>query len=152
MFKKSHELENEIQEKLGRLGMRSEWNVGTISEVCSLVTDGSHFSPKSFENGEYMVSVKDFNNCKRISIYDYDKLKSSGCIPEIGDILIGKDGARFFEDIIIYNQPEKPAILSSIAILILFYRISYTTSAKIHYSRKMLEIIMPLALLFLVSF
>ena len=104
--------------------MMSDWNIGTISEVCSLVTDGSHFSPKSCENGEYMVSVKDFKgfgfdfaNCKRISNDDYDKLKSSGCIPEIGDILIGKDGARFFEDIIIYNQPEKPALLSSIAIL-----------------------------------
>lgn len=104
--------------------MKSEWNIGTISEVCSLVTDGSHYSPKSCDNGEYMVSVKDFNgfgfdfsNCKHISSSDYEKMKASGCIPECGDILIGKDGARFFEDIIIYNQPEKPALLSSIAIL-----------------------------------
>lgn len=108
----------------GQLGMKSEWNIGTISEVCSLVTDGSHYSPKSCDNGEYMVSVKDFNgfgfdfsNCKHISSSDYEKMKASGCIPECGDILIGKDGARFFEDIIIYNQPEKPALLSSIAIL-----------------------------------
>ena len=104
--------------------MKSEWNIGTISEVCSLVTDGSHYSPKSCDSGEYMVSVKDFkgfgfdfSNCKHISSDDYEKMKASGCIPEHGDILIGKDGARFFEDIIIYNQPEKPALLSSIAIL-----------------------------------
>ena len=104
--------------------MKSEWNIGTISEVCSLVTDGSHYSPKSCDNGEYMVSVKDFkgfgfdfSNCKHISSSDYEKMKASGCIPECGDILIGKDGARFFEDIIIYNQTEKPALLSSIAIL-----------------------------------
>lgn len=104
--------------------MMSEWNIGTISEVCSLVTDGSHYSPKSCDSGEYMVSVKDFkgfgfdfSNCKHISSDDYEKMKASGCIPEHGDILIGKDGARFFEDIIIYNQPEKPALLSSIAIL-----------------------------------
>ena len=104
--------------------MKSEWNIGTISEVCSLVTDGSHYSPKSCDNGEYMVSVKDFkgfgfdfSNCKHISSSDYEKMKASGCIPECGDILIGKDGARFFEDIIIYHQPEKPALLSSIAIL-----------------------------------
>ncbi len=104
--------------------MKSEWNTGTIAEICSLVTDGSHFSPKSCETGELMVSVKDFcgfgfdfTNCKRISKEDYEKLKTAGCVPEIGDILIGKDGARFFEDIIIYNQPEKPALLSSIAIL-----------------------------------
>ena len=31
--------------------------------------------------------------------------------------MIGKDGARYFEDIIIYRQPEQPALLSSIAIL-----------------------------------
>ena len=31
--------------------------------------------------------------------------------------MIGKDGARYFEDIIIYRQPERPALLSSIAIL-----------------------------------
>ena len=104
--------------------MKSEWNIGTISEVCSLVTDGSHYSPKSCDSGEYMVSVKDFkgfgfdfSNCKHISSDDYEKMKASGCIPEHDDILIGKDGARFFEDIIIYNQPEKPALLSSIAIL-----------------------------------
>lgn len=30
---------------------------------------------------------------------------------------MGKDGARYFEDIIIYDQPEHPALLSSIAIL-----------------------------------
>lgn len=104
--------------------MTFDWNTGTIADVCSLVTDGSHFSPKSCENGECMISVKnfkgfgfDFSNCKHISSEDYEKLKAAGCIPEIGDILIGKDGARFFEDIIIYNQPERPALLSSIAIL-----------------------------------
>jgi len=71
-----------------------------------------------------MVSVKDFtpygfdfNGCRQISFADYEKLKSSGCVPQKGDILIGKDGARYFEDIIIYNQDEAPALLSSIAIL-----------------------------------
>ena len=88
------------------------------------MTDGSHSSPKSVESGEYMVSVKDFTeygfdftSCRRISSDDYETLKRNGCVPEQGDILIGKDGARYFEDIIIYRQPERPALLSSIAIL-----------------------------------
>lgn len=104
--------------------MRSEWNASTIGESCSLVTDGSHFSPKSVENGEYMVSVKDFTgygfdfkSCRRISREDYETLKINGCVPKQNDILIGKDGARYFEDIVIYRQPERPALLSSIAIL-----------------------------------
>ena len=104
--------------------MTSEWNRSTINDVCVLVTDGSHSSPKSVNDGEYMVSVKDFTDygfdftsCRMISHDDYEALKRNGCVPQIDDILIGKDGARFFEDIIIYRQREKPALLSSIAIL-----------------------------------
>lgn len=104
--------------------MMCEWKISTIGEVCTLVTDGSHYSPKSVKDGEYMVSVKDFtsdgfdfNSCRKISHEDYEILKKNGCVPEVNDILIGKDGARFFEDIIIYRQNEKPAVLSSIAIL-----------------------------------
>lgn len=101
-----------------------EWKESTIENVCSVVTDGSHFSPKAVAQGHYMVSVKDFENygfnfseCKQISDEDYETLKDNGCVPEKQDILIGKDGARYFEDIIIYEQPESPALLSSIAIL-----------------------------------
>ena len=104
--------------------MTSNWKTSTIGTACSLVTDGSHSSPKSVESGEYMVSVKDFTeygfdftSCRRISSEDYEMLKRNGCVPEQDDILIGKDGARYFEDIIIYRQPERPALLSSIAIL-----------------------------------
>ncbi len=104
--------------------MKSEWKTSTIGAACSLVTDGSHSSPKSVESGDYMGSVKDFTeygfdftSCRRISSDDYETLKRNGCVPEQGDILIGKDGARYFEDIIIYRQPERPALLSSIAIL-----------------------------------
>ncbi len=104
--------------------MKSEWKVSTIEQVCNLVTDGAHYSPPSEERGEYMVSVKDFTEygfdftaCRKISKEDYDKLYEAGCVPQKKDILVGKDGARFFEDIILYKQEEKPALLSSIAIL-----------------------------------
>ena len=108
----------------GRLGMKSEWKTEILEHVCQLITDGAHNSPKSVESGEYMASVKDFTDygldfskCKLISENDYNLLKKQGCVPEINDILVGKDGARFFEDIIIYKQLERPALLSSIAIL-----------------------------------
>ena len=104
--------------------MRSKWTTSSLDDVCLVVTDGAHNSPKSTDVGEYMASVKDFtdfgfdfSNCRKISYDDYHKLFKQGCVPEIGDILIGKDGARFFEDVIIYKQKEKPALLSSIAIL-----------------------------------
>lgn len=104
--------------------MKSKWITATIDDVCTVVTDGAHNSPKSVEEGHYMASVKDFtefgfdfSNCKQIGKEDYEKLRNQGCVPEKNDILVGKDGARYFEDIIIYKQDERPALLSSIAIL-----------------------------------
>lgn len=121
--------------------MRSEWITSTIDDICKLVTDGAHNSPKSVDNGYYMASVKDFtaygfdfSNCRKISEADYLKLKKQGCVPENGDILVGKDGARYFEDVIIYRQKEQPALLSSIAIL----RVDDTkvTSEFLYYTLK----------------
>lgn len=104
--------------------MKCEWKYSTIGEACLLVTDGSHFSPKSVSDGQYMVSVKDFtaygfdfSNCRQINDEDYQRLEKAGCVPEYEDVLVGKDGARYFEDIIVYRQSERPALLSSIAIL-----------------------------------
>lgn len=104
--------------------MKSNWITATIDDVCTVVTDGAHNSPKSVEQGHYMASVKDFtefgfdfSNCKQIGEEDYERLWNQGCVPEKSDILVGKDGARYFEDIIIYKQNERPALLSSIAIL-----------------------------------
>ncbi len=104
--------------------MNSDWKVSTVNDVCSLITDGAHNSPQSVSEGMYMASVKDFteygfdfSRCRKISIEDYEKLLRQGCVPQKNDILVGKDGARYFEDIIIYRQEEAPALLSSIAIL-----------------------------------
>lgn len=102
----------------------SKWTKALLDDVCQLITDGSHFSPPSVECGFPMVSVKDFSgygfdftNCRQISQDDYNTLVKNGCMPEIDDILIGKDGARYFEDVIIFKQKEKPVLLSSIAII-----------------------------------
>ena len=61
--------------------MRSDWKYETIADVCEVVTDGSHYSPKSVQNGKYMVSVKDFTEygfdflgCRQISDKDYKDL------------------------------------------------------------------------------
>lgn len=104
--------------------MTFDWNTSSLEYLCKTITDGAHNSPKSVASGEYMASVKDFTEfgfdftkCRKITMEDYEKLKKQGCVPEKGDILVGKDGARFFEDIIIYKQNESPALLSSIAIL-----------------------------------
>ena len=95
----------------------------SIDEICTKVTDGSHFSPASIEKGYYMPSVKDmlpngfdFSSCKQIGEDDYNQLVRNGCQPKVNDILIAKDGSMLK-----YAFPVKEempiVVLSSIAIL-----------------------------------
>lgn len=97
--------------------------VRTLNEICIKITDGSHQSPKECLGGIPMYSVKDMSeygfvrdSVKTISEEDYQKLKKIGCEPEIGDVLIAKDGS-VLKHIFRINQHEKCALLSSIAIL-----------------------------------
>lgn len=101
-----------------------EWKESKLDEVCLNITDGSHTSPPSVKNGYYMASVKDmdeygfaFEDCRMISELDYMKLIKNGCQPQYGDVLIGKDGARYLEDVLVFKQDTKVVLLSSIAIL-----------------------------------
>lgn len=94
-----------------------------LKELCSLITDGAHSSPKEDLKGLPMFSVKDmrengfdYTKVKRISIPDFDGLVKQGCQPKINDVLIAKDGSVLKH---IFKVSEKPdyVLLSSIAIL-----------------------------------
>lgn len=95
----------------------------TLEDVCQKITDGAHFSPKACEDGKFpMFSVKDmqeygfsYENCKYVSDEDYQKLLNSGCVPEVGDVLVAKDGS-YLKHIFVVNEKREEAILSSIAI------------------------------------
>lgn len=57
-----------------------EWKEVTASEFCSLVTDGTHDSPKAQSNGHYLITSKhlkpngvDFESANLISEEDYQK-------------------------------------------------------------------------------
>ncbi|MCM1265160.1 MAG: restriction endonuclease subunit S [Candidatus Gastranaerophilales bacterium] len=101
-----------------------EQEVFSIGDLCSKVTDGSHFSPENIPDGTYpMYSVKDmdYNGFKR---YDYktidkaiyDKLCKSDCRPLKNDILIAKDGS-YLKHVFKAKENLDACILSSIAIL-----------------------------------
>jgi type I restriction enzyme S subunit len=100
------------------------WNVTTLADLCSKITDGSHHSPKSVEAGLPMASVKDMSNweinlsgCRLISPEDFENLVANGCQPESGDLLLAKDGATCLDTTCEYQQPDKVVLLSSVAIL-----------------------------------
>jgi len=100
------------------------WQVRTLEDVCERITDGSHWSPKSAENGYLMASVKDMSEwgfnlegCRKIEEADYRKLVANGCKPMTGDVLVAKDGASHLEHIFVVEKEGDLVVLSSIAIL-----------------------------------
>lgn len=101
----------------------SKWKEYKLGDVCSKVTDGSHFSPKESVNGLPMFSVKDmkensfdYSKTKRISEIDFKELIKQGCQPEVNDVLIAKDGSVLKHIFCVKEKPDY-VLLSSIAIL-----------------------------------
>lgn len=103
--------------------MSLDFKEDNLIDLCELVTDGSHHSPPSQEEGYYMASVKDmgnydfnFSDCRKISYEDYNNLVKTGCSPINDDILIAKDGSPL-SNIFIYKENHPIVLLSSIAII-----------------------------------
>lgn len=98
------------------------WHSKTLSEVCDLITDGSHFSPKTQDSGYPYITVRDlsekginFDNCKFISQESFDELEKNGCRPKCGDVLFSKDGT--VGKVAQVSDDTKFVVLSSLAIL-----------------------------------
>ena len=93
-----------------------------LSEVCALVTDGTHYTPKDIGNGVPFLTVKDvsergldFVNCSHISEHDFDLAMNGNCVPLAGDILFSKDGT--VGKVHVVETSQRFAVLSSLAIL-----------------------------------
>ncbi len=104
-------------------GFNGAWREVRLEDICSKITDGSHESPPESDVGYYMPSVKDmtstgfdYSECKKISYADFKKLERNGCRPDIGDVLIAKDGS-ILKYAFVQEQAETIVILSSIAIV-----------------------------------
>ena len=100
-----------------------EWHEVSLDDVCTRITDGSHYSPVDSPDSPYpMYSVKDmetygFNSssCKHITEEEFQKMKKNDCVPLVNDILVAKDGS-YLKEIFICSEQKNEAILSSIAI------------------------------------
>ena len=100
------------------------WQIKSLDEVCTKITDGAHQSPKSVDHGKPMASVKDLTRfgvdlsaARRISLEDFERLVKQGCQPLVGDVLIAKDGNSALETVCNIKQPLNAVLLSSVAIL-----------------------------------
>lgn len=104
--------------------MNADWPVLTLGDVCEKITDGAHNSPKSVTNGKPMASVKDLtpfgvdlSDARLIPLEDFEKLVKQGCQPEVGDVLIAKDGNSALDTVCTVDEPLDAVMLSSVAIL-----------------------------------
>ena len=101
----------------------STWSKVSLDDVCTRITDGSHYSPSDVLGAPYpMYSVKnmetygfDSTSCKHITAEDFHKMQKNDCVPKLNDILVAKDGS-YLKEIFICSEEKDEAILSSIAI------------------------------------
>ena len=100
-----------------------EWKKKTLKEVCIKLNDGTHFSPESFDTGEYKyVTAKnikmsgfDFTNITYVPEEVHRPIYER-CNPELGDVLYIKDGVT--TGIAMVNTLEEEfTLLSSVALL-----------------------------------
>lgn len=94
----------------------------SIAEACSLVTDGTHYTPVDVGAGYPFLTVKDvsdagldFDGCARISKDDFFAADSGNSAPKTGDVLFSKDGT--VGKVHVVKTVEPFAVLSSLAIL-----------------------------------
>lgn len=98
------------------------WNVKKLKYLCCTITDGSHFSPETTQEGKTYITVSDVYNDKihyeeaaKISEEDFFILERNGCRPPKGAVLLSKDGTVGRTAIVSDNDY---VVLSSLGILV----------------------------------
>lgn len=78
--------------------MKQGWEVKKLKEVCEKITDGTHQTPKYFDEGFVFLSSKnvtsgkiDWDNVKYIDERQHLEMHKR-VAPRIGDILLAKNG------------------------------------------------------------
>lgn len=99
------------------------WEVKKLKYICSYITDGSHFSPDTVDEGYPYITAADvrgvginYDAAKKICEADFRTLQRTGCQPQVNDVLLVKDGATTGRvGFVIDDTPC--VLLSSVAIL-----------------------------------
>ena len=112
-----------VREEEKPFDIPDSWEWVRLGDIMLKITDGTHHSPPSFQNGDYMYvtakNIKDSGiDTKNITYVDkttHDSIYAR-CNPEKGDILLIKDGAT--TGVVAINNLDVPfSLLSSVALL-----------------------------------
>ena len=102
--------------------LKEKYWLKKLEEICSLITDWSHFSPKTTTKWLPYITVKDIDdewnidteNSKKISEEDFAVLVQNWCQPKKWDVLYSKDGTIWKIHLV---NDEIFVVLSSLAII-----------------------------------
>ncbi len=101
---------------------KSKYKIVTLKDICTKITDGTHYTPKYKTSGVPFISVKDvrenkidFSHTKFISEEEHFKFIKR-CKPEPDDILLTKIGTTGLSAVIPPEAPEF-SIFVSVALL-----------------------------------
>lgn len=99
------------------------WSIKRFKYLLNYITDGSHFSPETVDEGYPYITAADvrglgldYQAAKKISNQDFTALQRTGCQPKVGDVLLVKDGATTGR-IGMVTSDYPCVVLSSVAIL-----------------------------------
>ena len=99
----------------------SHWISRKLRYSC-VITDGTHYSPATTESGMPYITVSNVHNdiidlehANKISLKDYENLVKQGCQPQIGDVLLAKDGTVGRTAVVTKNNEY--VVLSSLGII-----------------------------------
>lgn len=111
------------------LSLKKGWDLYKLSQICLLITDGTHSTPKYTDNGVPFLSVKnltkgfvDFSDTRFISEEEHLSL-TKRCKPEKNDILYTKVGTTGIAKVI--DTEREFSIFVSVALLKIKHEIIY---------------------------
>lgn len=103
------------------LFLPDSWVATTVGEIATLVTDGTHKTPRYVEEGIRFVSAKDiregflsFKDCKYITEDEHREI-SRRCNPRMGDILVSKSGS--IGTVVIIDDGSEFSLFESLALI-----------------------------------
>lgn len=101
----------------------AHWSIKRFKYLLDYITDGSHFSPETVDEGYPYITAADvrglgldYQAAKKISNQDFIALQRTGCQPKVGDVLLVKDGATTGR-VGMVTSDYPCVVLSSVAIL-----------------------------------
>jgi type I restriction enzyme S subunit len=119
----------------------ADWEVEYLSNLCTKIQDGTHFSPTVGGNDFlYMTSKNirfgylDVSNADRIDSVQHEAIYKR-CSVQYGDLLLTKDGANT-GNAAINNLTEQFSLLSSVA----FLRFDAQKHSASHYLQQILSV------------